>query len=104
MGKCQVCGKQEPNTQVASSACGAISFCYCQDCLSKDLEPYSALVGMGLNSTKLSQKFKDKVLIPSLQFHNKTIEQFDEDVNKLEASYQDYINELINKRKQGVDG
>ena len=42
-GICDVCGK-ETQVAVCCSTFGAQSFAYCQDCLVKGLEPYSAMV------------------------------------------------------------
>lgn len=90
ISKCDVCGKVR-DTVVCCSACGAVSFSYCTDCLSADREPYSALVGMGLTHTEMNEDFKQKFLLPSLKFHNKTIEQFDADVQKLDESYEQWV-------------
>ena len=40
--RCNVCGK--PARVVAASAYGATSYAFCDDCLEKGLEPYSAVV------------------------------------------------------------
>lgn len=90
MGKCEVCGK-EADTVVCCSACGAVSFAYCVECMRAGREPYSALVGMGMNSTEISEDFKQEILLSSLKFHNKTIEQFDADVQKLDESYEQWV-------------
>ena len=79
MSKCDVCGK-EAKTIVCCSTCGAISFSYCEDCLRNGIEPYDALVGMGLYYADINNKYKQQILDPSLRFHNKTREQFDADV------------------------
>jgi hypothetical protein len=90
MGKCDVCGK-EAETFVASSSCGGISFAYCAECLSVYREPYDALVGMGLTSDCMNQTYKQKVLIPSLNFHGKTVAEFNADVEKADAEYYDWL-------------
>ena len=81
MGKCDVCGK-EAETFVACSSCGAISFAYCSECLNRGLEPYDALVGMGLTSDVINKSYKEQILLPSLRFHGKTVEEFDADVTR----------------------
>ena len=83
MSKCDVCGK-ETNTIVCSSTCGAISFSYCRECLYNGIEPYDALVGMGLFYADMNKTYIQQILDPSLKFHGKTREQFDADV---EAQY-----------------
>ena len=40
--RCNVCGK--PARVVAASAYGATSYAFCDECLEKGLEPYSAVV------------------------------------------------------------
>lgn len=79
MSKCDVCGK-EANTIVCSSTCGAISFAYCEECLMSGIEPYDALVGMGLYYADINKTYKQNILDPSLKFHGKTRERFDNDV------------------------
>ena len=81
MSKCDVCGK-ETNTVVCCSSCGAISFAYCEECLNVGREPYDALVGMGLTSDCINKTYKEQILLPSLKFFGKTIEQFDADVEQ----------------------
>ena len=90
MGKCDVCGK-EAETFVACSSCGAISFAYCGECLNAYREPYNALVGMGLTSDCFNKTYMQKVLLPSLKFHGKTIEEFDADVIKNDDDYYDWL-------------
>ena len=90
MGKCDVCGK-ETETFVASSSCGAISFAYCHECLNAGREPYDALVGMGLTSDCINKTYKQRILLPSLNFFGKTLEEFDADVEKADAEYYDWL-------------
>jgi hypothetical protein len=97
--KCDVCGK-ETKTTVCCSACGAISFAYCDECLHTGREPYSALIGMGLYSRDINETFKHHTLLPSLQFYNKTIEQFDADVKAFDDDYAEYCKE---QAERGAD-
>lgn len=90
MGKCEVCGK-EAETTVVCSTCGAISFAYCQSCLNQGIEPYDALVGMGIFSNDMNKTYKTRILLPSLTFHGKTIEEFDADVKKLDDDYDEWV-------------
>ena len=90
MGKCDVCGK-EAETVVCCSSCGAISFAYCQECLTSDREPYDALVGMGLTSDCINKTYKKRILFPSLKFFGKTVEEFDADVMKMDDDYYDWL-------------
>ena len=90
MGKCDVCGK-EVETFVACSSCGAISFAYCTECLNAGREPYDALVGMGLTSDVINKSYKNQILLPSLRFYGKTVEEFDADVIKEEQEYYNWL-------------
>lgn len=95
MGKCDVCGK-ETETFVACSSCGGVSFAYCAECLNKGLEPYDALVGMGLYFDEISEEYKEQILLPSLKFYGKTPAEFDKDVDK---DLDDYYRCLYVQRK-----
>ena len=97
MSKCDVCGREDLNTIVCSSSCGATSFSYCPSCLQNGIEPYSALVGMGLFWADINKTYKQQILIPSLNFHGKTKEQFDADV---EADYLNYLEYLKSQKEQ----
>lgn len=90
MGKCDVCGR-EAETVVCCSSCGAISFAYCQECLHSGREPYNALVGMGLTSDCINKTYKQQILLPSLRFFGKTIEEFNADVEKMDQKYYDWL-------------
>lgn len=90
MRKCDVCGK-ETEVFVVCSSCGAISFAYCAECLNAGREPYDALVGMGLTSDMINKPYKEQILLPSLRFHGKTIEEFNADVEKEEAEYYNWL-------------
>ena len=96
MGKCDVCGK-ETNTVVCASACGATSFAYCEECLQTGREPYDALVGMGILYEDLSLAFKEQILLPSLKFFDKTVEQFNTDINKLSDEFYKWCKEHDNE-------
>ena len=90
MSKCDVCGK-ETKVYTSCSACGAISYAYCADCLRMSIEPYDALVGMGLFVDEIAKDFKKDILLPSLKFHGKTIEEFNDDVKQFWDSYFDFL-------------
>lgn len=96
MGKCEVCGK-ESETFVASSSCGAVSFAYCRECLTQGIEPYDALVGMGLYYADIGKSYKEKILLPSLKFYGKTTEEFDADVKKSNDEYIEWAHQQQQK-------
>lgn len=90
MSKCDVCGK-ETEVFVASSSCGGMSYAYCQECLNSGREPYDALIGMGLTSDCINNVYKQRILLPSLKFYGKTLEEFDADVEKMDVNYYDWL-------------
>lgn len=90
MGKCDVCGK-EAETVVCCSSCGAVSYAYCQECLNAGREPYDALVGMGLIYGCINKSYRKQILLPSLRFFGKTIEEFNADVEKMDQEYYDWF-------------
>lgn len=90
-GICNVCSKESEYTVTCCSACGATSYRYCLKCLNAGREPYSALVGMGLYYEQVNEEFKEHILNPSLKFHNKTPQQFNADVKKLDDDFIKYM-------------
>ena len=90
--KCDVCGKEANN--VCCSACGAISFVYCDDCLSKGIEPYGAIVGMDLLYEDISEIAKKSFVDASLKFAGKTPEDLNRDVKELDDEFNEYMNQL----------
>ena len=80
--KCAVCGNEVPTMPVPCS-CDQEVLDYCLNCLTAGVEPYEKLVGMKLLSSNLNKTYKNRILYPSLQYWQKTVEQFDEDVWKL---------------------
>ena len=81
MSKCDVCGR-ESIVMFCSSTCGGVSFAYCEECIINGIEPYSALVGIGVHYEDINQDYREHILDPSLKFHGKTREQFDADVDE----------------------
>ena len=103
-GICDVCKKESEYTVVCCSACGAISYRYCLNCLNNGREPYNALVGMGLYYENINENFKEKILNPSLKFHNKTVEQFNADVKKLDDDMRAYFEQCEKEMKSMSKG
>jgi hypothetical protein len=90
---CDVCGGEAVG--VCSSACGAISFAYCKDCLQNGAEPFSALAGsfygirQGEHNTSL-----DTTIIASCKVANKTVDEFWSEVDKLTAEMDAFCIEM----------
>lgn len=103
-GICDVCGKEVQHTYVCCSACGATSYRYCLNCLNNGIEPYGALVGMGLPYESIAWSFRNRVLDPSLKFHNKTVEQFNADVIKLDDDIRAYFEQFAKEMKSMSKG
>lgn len=98
MMKCDVCGKEANN--ICSSACGAISFAYCDDCLAKGLEPYSAIVGMDLLYEDISEISKKSFVDASIKFACKTPEDLNRDVKELDDIYSEYMKQLWKRMEE----
>ena len=101
MNKCNVCGVESSDVQVCSSSTGGISFAYCPRCLQAGYEPYSALVGMGLFWADINRTYIQEILIPSLNFHGKTKEDFDNDGENFYKGYAE-SQRVINTNKAEV--
>ena len=83
---CDVCNT-EGITEVRNSACGAFSLRYCRHCLENGYEPYGTLVGMATKFEELNNELK-KLVKKNLDYLDKTIEEFNKDVNI-------YVNEYV---------
>lgn len=91
IGNCDVCGK-EGEVYVGSSACGAISFAYCIDCINGEIEPYFAIVAslIGIRDMDGVAKWYRPIIRASLAFYNKTTKELFEDVQKAEDDFDEY--------------
>lgn len=69
----------------------------------RGIEPYGALVGMGLYYDDINNTYKQRILDPSLRFHGKTPAQFNEDVKAQDEYYLAYI-EWSEKRRESESG
>ena len=82
--KCDVCGK-EGEVFVASSAYGAVSFAYCDDCLLIGREPYWAIVSYiacaGRFPEDINEEYQKDVR-RQLELHSINEEQFIQDIEK----------------------
>ena len=80
---CDVCGR--PATKVASSAYGAISYAFCDQCLQKGVEPYRGVVAYiacaGRFPDDINSTYQ-KDIRRMLPLWGKTEEEFIQDVNK----------------------
>ena len=81
ISKCCVC-KQEANCFTLKSTCSDVVFNYCPVCVSQGYENYDELVQYGFPFELFSKQYREKVVIPTLRYYNKTIEGFNEDVKQ----------------------
>ena len=97
-GKCDCCGK-EGMVWVAASPCGAISFAYCEECLTSGREPYDAVVARlyGIDSMEgVAEWFKPSIHA-TLKAEGKTTDELFQDVEAFGAEYEEAIaNDLTN--------
>jgi hypothetical protein len=100
MEKCAVCNK-ETKTTVCCSSCGGISYAYCDECLQAGREPYDALVGMGLYYDDINKGYQEKILLPSLKFYKKTIDEFNADIKRLDDDYNAWCKEQAKEDNEG---
>lgn len=92
--KCDVCNEIK-HVINCSSSCNGLSFNYCTTCLNSGLEPYSALVNMGLFFADINNSYKKKILIPSLKFFGKSIDDFDSDVERMYKDKENHSKDII---------
>ena len=80
--KCAVCGRSGSDVAEYKSTLSNEKLLYCMDCLYSGREPYDDLVNFGWEYSWFNKTFQQKVILPTLAFNNKTIQQFNEDVIK----------------------
>lgn len=103
MAKCDICGREHPiDVKVYPSTTGATSFNYCNQCLKAGREPYHALVGIGMNFEDFNKTYQKKVVIPTLAYYGKSIEQFNKDVDNMWKEYEKHLKET--KREEVSNG
>lgn len=76
---CCVCG-QQANCYPIKSICSDNMLYFCVNCTRQGYENYDELVNYGFTFDTFSTKFREKIVIPTLRYYNKTKEQFNADV------------------------
>lgn len=92
--KCDACGAENTIGLVASSAFGATSYAYCACCLAEDKEPYRAIVNYISAAGHWPQdinKIYQREVRRQLKLHNKTEEEFRDDVECAIAEEQQFF-------------
>lgn len=82
MLQCKVCGRSGSDVTEHKSTLSKDTVPYCMDCLLSGREPYDDLVSFGWEWTMFNKTFQQKIILPTLAFNNKTVQQFNEDVRK----------------------
>lgn len=81
MIKCDVCGNEYEKINVLKNLTQEERN-YCDACLIAGVEVYEDLVGFGWPYDLFSDSYKRKIIFPTLQYNNKTVEQFNEEVRR----------------------
>jgi hypothetical protein len=82
MLQCSVCGRSGSDVAEHKSTLGKKMTAYCMDCLLSGREPYDDLISFGWEWSMFNKTYQQKVLLPTLAFNNKTVQQFNEDIQK----------------------
>ena len=82
MDKCCVCGQTTKDLQIFKSVFNEKRQPYCFNCIVSGFEPYDDLVDYGWEYLMFNKKFRHKIVLPTLSLNGKTVEQFNEDVQK----------------------
>jgi hypothetical protein len=91
--KCDMCNTVG-NVSICCSTTGGVLFAYCDECLKSNRQPYGALVASicGNSMDDIAEWYKP-VILANLEFHNKTVEQFFDDVREFDLDYIKYCEE-----------
>ena len=91
--QCAICGRAGSDVKENTSSLYKKSVLYCLDCLISGREPYDDLVSYGWEYARFTKSYQQKIILPTLTFYRKTIEQFNEDVVKKRDEVTDESNE-----------
>lgn len=81
--KCIVCGNTSGLIKSTCSCNNSKEYFYCNLCYSRGIESYDELINYGLYYDQFSDTYKNKILLPTLNYKNKTIKDFDRDVETI---------------------
>ena len=82
---CCVCGKNSDDVKEYTSTLYNAALPYCFNCITAGYEPYKDLISCGWEFNKFSKSYQQKILLPTLAFYKKSIEQFNEDVENFKT-------------------
>lgn len=81
--KCIVCGNTSGLIKSTCSCNNSKEYFYCNLCYSRGIESYDELINYGLYYDQFSDTYKNKILLPTLNYKNKSIKDFDRDVETI---------------------
>ena len=81
--KCIVCGNTSGLIKSTCSCNNSKEYFYCNLCYSRGIESYDELINYGLYYDQFSDTYKNKILLSTLNYKNKTIKDFDRDVETI---------------------
>ena len=85
--KCCVCQLEAPQGEMLQNSLTGNKQFYCLACLTAGYEPYQDLVDFGWEFEMFNKPYQQRIILPTLNRQNKTIQQFNEDVrNKLKEN------------------
>lgn len=88
-GVCEVCGKNAP-VVVCASAFGPVSFAYCKECLTANMEPYQHMVDYvsmaGNWPHDIAERYRGEILRIA-EGHGKSEAEFAADVKAARAAF-----------------
>jgi hypothetical protein len=101
---CDVCGATGDDIEVRASAIGPVSLAYCPRCLKALAEPYNALVwtAADIGGTDIAPWFMETVK-RTLPIVNKTMEDFNKDVEKEIQKDKALLTEYSKENLPGLD-
>lgn len=80
--QCCVCGRVGSDVINCENTLTRKPAPYCLDCQLSGREPYEDLINFGWDFSWFNNTYQQKIIIPTLTFNNKTIQQFNDDVKK----------------------
>lgn len=81
--KCIVCGNTSGLIKSTCSCNNSKEYFYCNLCYSRGFESYDELINYGLYYDRFSDTYKNKILLSTLNYKNKSIKDFDRDVETI---------------------
>ena len=97
--QCDICKRSGSDVKEYKSSLATKTVLYCLDCLTSGREPYEDLIDYGWEFKRFTKSYQQKIIVPTLTFYGKTVEQFNEDVLKKKEALVD--NPIETKAEKG---